>query len=479
MAVIAEYPLNKSSARHPARERRRFLAGLAALASAPLIPARSSSALRAGLVEASLSAGPARAQIAPAGYPDTEVWAYNGQAPGPVLRVRQGDRLRVHVENALSEGTTVHWHGIRLPNAMDGVPVITQPSISPGGRFTYEFAAPDAGTYFYHPHQRSYEQVGRGLAGALIVEERKPPKVDREILWVLGDWRLDREAAISGGFGNFMDVSHAGRIGNTVTINGHVPGDFRVRAGERIRLRLINAAAARVFALQFGVHAPSVVALDGQPVEPHEPDNGIVVLGPAMRADLILDMTAAPGSRHVVHDGFYARRTYELVGLSYSDEPPLRTRPEEPVRLPGNPLAEPSLADAERHEVVFAGGMMGNMRGLPRGMSWAVNGVANGCGDGTAGFDPLFVLRLGRSYILNLVNETAWHHPIHLHGHSFRVLTRNGAPTAHREWLDTVLLAPRERAEIAFVADNPGDWMFHCHVLEHQAAGMMACLRVT
>lgn len=471
---------NQSDGR-PSRARRRFLAGVAALASAPLLTARGSAVAKSepGLVEARLVAGPARAQIAPAGYPDTEVWAYNGQTPGPVLRVRQGDRLRVQVENALSEGTTVHWHGIRLPNAMDGVPVITQPSIAPGGRFTYEFAPPDAGTYFYHPHQRGYEQVGRGLAGGLIVEEREPPKVDRDVLWVLGDWRLDRMAAIRGGFGNFMDVSHAGRIGNTVTINGRVPGDFRVRAGERIRLRLVNAAAARIVALQFGGHAPSVVALDGQPVQPHEPDDGIVVLGPAMRADLILDMTAAPGSRHAVRDAFYARRAYELVGLQYGDEPPLRVRPEDPVRLPDNPLAEPVLANAERHEVRFSGGMMGNMRGLPRGMSWAVNGVANGCGDGSSGFDPLFVLRLGRSYVLNLVNDTAWHHPIHLHGHSFRVLARNGRPTVRREWLDTVLLGPRERADIAFVADNPGDWMFHCHVLDHQAGGMMTCLRVT
>jgi FtsP/CotA-like multicopper oxidase with cupredoxin domain len=430
------------------------------------------------LVEARLSAAPATVQLVPQAYPATDVWAYNGTIPGPVLRVRQGDRLRVRVQNALSEGTTVHWHGIRLPNAMDGVPVITQPAIAPGGGFVYEFAPPDAGTFFYHPHQRSFEQVARGLAGALIVEEREPPRVDRDVLWMLGDWRLDREAALRGGFGSFMDVSHAGRIGNTVTINGRMPKEFRVRAGERIRLRLVNSAVARVFGLEFAGHRPWVVALDGQPVEPHQPANGVVELGPAMRADLILDMTAAPGSRHAVRDGFYARRPYELVQLAYSDEAAVRAEPEEPVRLPANPLAEPDVKNAERHEVLFAGGMMGNMRAIPRGMAWAVNGVANGCGDGASAFDPLFVLRTGRSYVLHLVNDTAWHHPIHLHGHAFRVLTRNGAPTAHREWLDTVMLAPREKAEIAFVADNLGDWMFHCHVLDHQAAGMMACIRV-
>jgi FtsP/CotA-like multicopper oxidase with cupredoxin domain len=149
------------------------------------------------------------------------------------------------------------------------------------------------------------------------------------------------------------------------------------------------------------------------------------------------------------------------------------------VRLPANPLSEPDVARAERHRVVFTGGMMGNMRGLRRGMAWAVNGEANSCGDGSSAFEPLFVMRRGRSYVLELVNDTAWHHPIHLHGHAFRVITRDGRPTRHREWLDTVMLDPRERAEIALVADNPGDWMFHCHVLEHQAGGMMACIRVT
>jgi FtsP/CotA-like multicopper oxidase with cupredoxin domain len=468
----------RSQGRTPPR--RRFLAGLAGLASAPLLPACGSAGrTESRLVEARLVAQAAQAQLLSAENPRTEVWAYNGAIPGPVLRLRQGDRLRVQVQNALAEGTTVHWHGIRLPNAMDGVPIITQPSIDPGGSFVYEFAAPDAGTFFYHPHQRSYEQMGRGLAGALIVEEREPPKVDRDIVWVLGDWRLERDASIRGGFGNFHDVTHNGRIGNTVTINGFDLEAFRVRAGERIRLRLINAATARVFALAFRGHRPWVIALDGQPVEPHEPERGLVELGPAMRADILLDMTAAPGSRHMVHDSFYRRVEYDLVEFSYSDEPPLRDRPEDPPRLPANPLSEPDLKRAERHQVVFTGGMMGNMRGLPRGTAWALNGATNGCGESAMPFDPIFVLRKGRSYVLDLANDTAWHHPIHLHGHAFRVLTRNGRETRHREWLDTVMLAPRERAEIAFVADNPGDWMFHCHVLEHQAGGMMACIRVT
>ena len=472
--------MNTVVAARPPCARRRFLAGMAGLASLPFLPppVRTAAADQSRLLETELITRLARTRLLSTEHPSTPVWAYNGTVPGPVLRLRQGDRLRVRVHNALQEATTVHWHGVRLPNAMDGVPLITQPPIEPGGSFVYEFALPDAGTFFYHPHQRSFEQLGRGLAGALIVDEREPPKVDRDVLWVLGDWRLDPDASIRDGFGSFMDVSHNGRVGNTVTINGRVPETLRVRAGERIRLRLVNAASARVLALRFGSHRPWIIALDGQPVEPHAPEGGAVVLGPAMRADVLLDMSARPGSRHVVRDDFYPRLAYDLVQVAYSDEPPLRTNLQEPIRLPPNPLSEPSAANAERHRVVFTGGMMGNMRGMQKGMAWAVNGEANGCGDGATAFDPLFILRRGRSCVVELVNDTAWHHPIHLHGHSFRLMTRNGSPTRHREWLDTVMLNPRGRAEIAFVADNPGDWMFHCHVLDHQAGGMMACIRV-
>ena len=459
--------------------RRAFLTGAAALAAAPLLPLNATEKTKtSGALDFRLVAATTTAQLAPADYPATAVWAYNGSAPGPVLRVRQGDRLRVTVENRLAEATTVHWHGVRLPNAMDGVPFITQPPIEPGSEFIYDFVVPDAGTYWYHPHQRTFEQSGRGLHGALIVEEREPMRVDRDVVWVLGDWRLTKEAAIAGAFGSFMDVSHAGRIGNLVTINGVDLDQFVVRAGERIRLRLVNAANARVFALEFRGHRPRIVALDGQPVAPHEPQDGRIVLGSAMRADLVLDMDAKAGSAHEVRDTFYRQRSYRLVELSYSRQPPLAAeRPDWPLELPANPLSEPDVKRAERHEIVFSGGMMGDMRGIPRGMAWAVNGAPGSCGDGQP-FDPLLWLKLGRSYILRLVNETAWPHPIHLHGHVFRVVRRNDRPAPHREWLDTVLIMPRESAEIAFVADNPGDWMFHCHVLEHQAFGMMACLRV-
>jgi len=426
-----------------------------------------------------LHAAPARQSLVGASHPDTAVWAYDGSVPGPVLRYRQGERLRIEVENTLEADTTVHFHGIRLPNAMDGVPYLTQaPIAAKGGRFLYEFGLPDAGTYWYHPHLGSPEQVGRGLYGALVVEEASPPAVDRDLVWVLSDWRLDRQARMVEDFGNFMDASHAGRIGNTVTINGAIAEALEVRAGERIRLRLINASNARIYGLRFDGHTPWVIALDGHALEPYQPGNNRVVLGPGERADLILDCAGAQGRSYAAIDEFYARRAYRLLDIRYSNAPAYaRATPPVP-RLTPNLLPEPDLAAAERHRIVFGGGMMGAMPSQRehRGQFWTVNGKPVPEHDHR--YPPLLTLARGRSCVLELVNETSWHHPIHLHGHVFRVLTRDGKPNPLREWRDTVLLDPDSRAEIAFVADNPGDWMFHCHVLEHQATGMMAVVRV-
>ncbi len=467
--------------------RRAVLAG--ALGSAALLAGGRWPALAADRArEFALNVGPAEAQIAPSPAPATRIWAFNGALPGPEIRVRQGERLRVTVTNTLDEPTTVHWHGIRLPNAMDGVPHLTQAPIEPGGRFVYEFDAVDAGTFWYHPHMRSAEQTARGLYGPLIIDEQEPPRVDRDITWVLDDWRLARSAQITEDFGHFHDITHAGRIGNTVTINGAIPESFKVRRGERIRLRLINAANARNFALDLGAHAPVVVALDGQPVEPHTPADGLVTLGPAMRADLILDMMEPAGSRTAVIDRFYRGRDYRLVDFVYAEEPLRDAPPDGPLALPANPLAEPDLNTAERHEVTFTGGAMGGMRGarvngewtdmrtmVRAGLAWAINGVA---AHGHV-MEPMVTMKRGTSHILAMRNDTAFPHPIHLHGHHFRVLSRNGAPVRYKPWHDTVLMAPEDRVEVAFVADNPGDWMFHCHIPEHMEAGMMGVVRVT
>jgi FtsP/CotA-like multicopper oxidase with cupredoxin domain len=461
--------------------RRALLAGAAGASLVSVLPRHA----HAG--DFKLTAGPAKASLI-GGQPGTVVWAYNGTVPGPEVRMPQGGRARIAVENRLAEETTVHFHGIRLPNAMDGVPHLTQRPIAPGETFIYEFDVPDAGTYWYHPHINSAVQVGHGLSGPFIVEERRPIAVDRDIVWMLSDWRLLRDGQIRDDFGSMHDKAHNGRVGDTVTINGRMPDAFAVRRGERIRLRLINAANARVFGLRFAGHEPMIIAYDGQPVPPHVPPEGAVLLGPAMRVDLILDMTGGPGERFQVIDDHYRGLAYRLVDIVYDGNPLREQRLDSPIQLPANTMPEPDVAGAERHEVTFNGGMMGQtmMRGrdmggmgnmmqmMRTGRVWFMNGVAM---MGHA-VEPMLTLPKGRTAVIAMSNETMWWHPMHLHGHAFRVVSRNSVPTRHREWQDTVLLAPRERVEIAFVADNPGDWMFHCHVLEHQESGMMGVIRV-
>ncbi len=466
----------------PLIRRRALLSATASLAFATMA-GRSTSATASPAHGYRLVAAPGRAQLAGTDRPRTAVWAYSDSVPGPVLRLRQGEPVRIVVDNKLEQDTTVHWHGIRLPISMDGVPGISQLPIRPGETFVYAFTPPDAGTFWYHPHANSLQQLGRGLAGPLIVEEKEPPPVDRELVWMVMDWRLGTDGHIAAGFGNMMEAGMAGRIGNTVTINGIVPADEPVRSGERVRIRLINAALARIMALRFQGHRPVVVAIDGQPCDPHEPAGGRLLLGPAMRIDVVLDMQGDPGRRYTVTDDFYDGIDYTLTHLAYSAAPPVRPHPlDAPLGLSRNPLPEPDITTAERRELVLQGGMMGGrgmrMDGMDMGRAvWAINGMSM-TGDGHAGMPPLTTLELGRSYIVRLRNDTAWWHPIHLHGHSFRVLHRNEATVPNAIWSDTVLLAPQESADIAFVADNPGDWMVHCHVTDHQTAGMMAVVRV-
>jgi FtsP/CotA-like multicopper oxidase with cupredoxin domain len=368
---------------------------------------------------------------------------------------------------------------------MDGVPHMPTPPILPGASFTYDFAVPDAGTFWYHPHYDDSEQLGRGLAGPLIIEEPTPPAVDRDLVWLLADWRLDDAARIDPRFDTLVDVAHGGRIGNTVTLNGKVPRDVAVAGHERLRLRLINSASARIFELAVAGHVPVVLAHDGQPVAAPAPVER-VVLAPGQRVDLLLDCPhglGKPGGDRfpVVDHGDGSAPPQRLLDLVYgaSIRPAVLT---EPVVLPPNPLPPVDLAGAVPCRIVLEGGAMGNlvqarlegetlsMANLGRrGRAWALNGVA---GSSHYHFDdPLLVLKVGQTGRLTVVNETAWPHPVHLHG--FPVYEVSG------QWRDTVLIYPGEAVDLAFVAEQPGTWMFHCHILEHQAGGMMGFVNVT
>jgi FtsP/CotA-like multicopper oxidase with cupredoxin domain len=463
--------------------------GLAA-AALPLVPRMSlARADSDGDVDYTLTAAESPVQLSDEPFPETMIWGFNAVSPGPEIRVKQGHKVRILVRNELPQSLTVHWHGLRIDNAMDGVPHLTQPPIKPGDSFLYEFTPPDAGTFWYHSHVNTAEQVGRGLYGALIVDEAQPPAVDRDITWMLDDWRLDDKAQIIGDFNNPRDLARAGRLGNTITLNGSIPRDLEVRAGERIRLRLINAANARVFSLRFQHHSPQVITRDGQPVEPYSP-GGPIVIGPAQRLDLIVDMLNEPGESFSVIDTLYPQSPFRLTDIVYSAQAAIERPPLKAVaRLPANPIPEPDLNDSALYPVVLTGGDLGTLKKARMGnrdlditrlyllgKMWAINGVVS---NGATKTDPMFEVERGRTVTLEFQNATAWPHPMHLHGHHFKVLEHSRDKEVIGAILDTVLLGPGEQAKVAFVADNPGSWLFHCHILGHARSGMLTLIKVT
>jgi FtsP/CotA-like multicopper oxidase with cupredoxin domain len=474
--------------------RRRVLTGAALSVTALALPARSYAQKTEGKAADGYRVVHAKTGQAPLRGPDmkpTPIWGYDGTVPGPTLRVKQGEELKVRLVNDLQEPTTVHWHGLRLPNAMDGVPKLTQAPIAPGESFDYHFAPPDAGTFWYHTHFLSSEQLARGLYGVLVVEEREPVEIDRDLMLVVDDWRLMDDGAVEPSFGNFHDAMMAGRLGQYITLNSQDTLNVPVKTNERLRLRIVNTANARIFQLRIARHVARVMAVDGQPCPPEIAPNGLLRLAPGNRVDLFLDATLEPGSRAPILVDDLRGGELELGALVYDPGAPVRPAPlGEPKSLPANPLPQKlDFANALRLDVPLDGGgmsmMMGRMmsRGggafagygiAPQERIWALAGVASTGHDGP----PMFRVERGRTVVLNFVNRGAFSHAMHVHGHHFRHLNRSDDGFAPY-WLDTVIVDVDRAERIAFVADNPGKWMLHCHMIEHMAAGMAAWFEVT
>lgn len=392
-----------------------------------------------------------------------QVWAYNGQVPGPTLRVRVGERLRVTFTNRLPQDTTVHWHGVRVPNAMDGAPGVTQPPVRPGGTFVYEFVLKDAGTFWYHPHLRSSEQVERGLFGVLVVEDREPPPYSRDVVWVLDDWRIAPDGEIDPHFNTPGDLAHDGRWGNVVTVNGRTGAELVVQPGERIRLRLVNTANGRVFALDFGGLDAKVIAVDGMYTR-HPLAAAGFELAPGNRLDLDVTLPVDRAGRFVILDRF-TRKPFPVATIRVEGEPTATPDFESPARahVPAWRPAATAVPTAEYP--------LDARRGGPLGIEWMLSH------DGPHGHRPV-ALPLGRFSKLRFTNRTFRIHPMHVHGMFFKVLTRNGEALDEPFWRDTALVHPKESIEVGLVPLDLGTWMLHCHILEHAEAGMMTTVEV-
>ncbi|MAC80907.1 MAG: copper oxidase [Rhodobacteraceae bacterium] len=404
-----------------------------------------------------LVAAPVTDRILPAGDPMTAMLGLNGATPGPEIRLRHGDRLTLGFENRIGAPSALHWHGIRIDNAMDGVPGLTQDAVPDGAGMEYAFDLPDAGTYWYHSHNRSWEQVEQGLYGALIVEERDPPQVDHDITVLIDDWRLQEDGTLIGDFANMHDFAHGGRLGNFARA---IPSVDEVRAGDRIRLRLINAATARIFPVALKGVEGRIVALDGMPL-PVPRAFANLQLAPAQRIDVIGDVTGA-----VVFDFPTGGGPYELGRIAANGKNPNPVGGPVPT-LPPNRVAMPA-PDPRVLELRMEGGAMG---GRHAGDDiWAFNGRSGLADTPFARFGP------GETARIRLINDTAFPHGIHLHGHHFHHVTPEGAPGDLR---DTTLVGAGESRDILCVFDNPGKWLLHCHMLGHQASGMKTWVEVT
>jgi FtsP/CotA-like multicopper oxidase with cupredoxin domain len=367
---------------------------------------------------------------------------FNGTAPGPELRVHQGDLVEVVLRNAdVADGVTIHWHGVDVPNAEDGVAGVTQNAVLPGESHTYRFRAEQAGTFWYHSHQVSSEEVQRGLFGALVIEPANSAAdtVDR----VLAVHTFDGIPTINGG---------------DAEVPMHVP------TGAPIRLRLVNSDSS---VRRFSVSGTPfrVLAIDGHDLNGPEPLERVSLpLAAGGRYDIGFVMPARP-VRVDLED------TNAAVVLSTQDAPPPPSGDsDEPDFDPltyGHPAPTPFSASStfDRDFDLRITKKLGFFDGRP-GRQWAVNG-------GIYPNVPMFVVEEGDLVRVTIANHTSVVHPMHLHGHHALVLSRNGEPaTGSPWWTDTLNVDPGDEYVIAFRADNPGVWMDHCHNLGHAAAGL-------
>ncbi len=457
--------------------RRDFLLGTAA----------SAGALGAG--GWSLAGAPAAQQltIQPASFAFRETLtqglvSLSPDAPPPVLFGIQGKPMHLRVDNGTEDYTAMHWHGLRIANAMDGVPYLTQMPIAGGESFDYAFTPPDAGTYWYHPHCMTMAQMAHGLTGVMVIREAEEPGFDADQVINLRDFRLDDAGAFLPYY-TARGAARGGTHGNELTANWLQAPVYDHPAGGLVRLRVVNSDTTRIYKLRLSTDQARIIAWDGHPVEVELPLPSAqepLLVGPGQRVDFAVRMPAGEGQT--------ADLLAELPGQPTRIMARLRSVGADLTRdlrelnpLPANPVARPDLAKAEVHDFVFGwtpegdapnDGYCGSM-----GYSfWSINRTP-WAGDAAKGTGPLAVLERGKSYVLRLRNESPNLHPIHLHGLAF-VPIRSNLRTLPPLVTDTMLLLKDEVAEIALVADNPGDWAFHCHVIEHQKTGLAGYIRV-
>lgn len=409
----------------------------------------------------------------------TPAWAYNGSVPGPLIEAKVGDRVIVHFKNSLPDPTTIHWHGVRVPNNMDGHTLMMNP-VPAGGSFDYSFQVQDAGTYWYHPHVRSDSQVEKGLYGALVVRAANEPLLTSERVVMLDDVYLDANGMPMPA-GDMMELM-IGRQGNLLLVNGKARPVLNLRTGERHRLRFINAANARYFRLSLPGHKLTLLGTDGGFIEtPRELDELLLV--PGERADVVISATAQPNAALDVVTLPY-ERGHDTGALPQANVLRVQYSAESAVMSPALPATLTTLAvlptPVRTRRFVLSEQMMP--------MSSGHGGHGSSAGTMMPKFTingqvypnvPTISAKLGEVETWEVLSDEAMDHPLHIHGFSFQVLSRGGVPEPIRAWKDTVNIKGKETLWLAVRFDGfVGKWLYHCHILEHAENGMMGELDI-
>ena len=422
------------------------------------------------VVEVNLTARLADVEIAPGKR--VHAWTYNGGIPGPLIKTRIGDRLIVHFKNELKEPTTVHWHGVRVPIEMDGVPGVSQEEVKQGESFTYDFVVRDAGLYWYHPHVMSAAQVGFGLYGALLVEDPDDGVgVADQVTIVLSDIGFDAkgqlEPAESGGSAGMV----FGREGAYVLANGRTRPVLRARPGAPQRWRIVNASKSRFFYLDLEGQSMTVIGSDGG-LQERAVTTDILLITAGERADVIVTPKGRAGTplllRAMLYNRGYGSVEYrsveEVLAIEFTNEAPVTKTAPVTVR---RAIARLSAAGATPVNIALTLPPMEHNKS-----EFRVNGV------------PFwkakpYVARLGETQLWIVKNDTDWDHPFHLHGFFFQVIDEQGQPVGPLAWKDTVNVPMKTTARLLVKFDErPGEWMFHCHILDHADGGLMGTVLV-
>ena len=394
----------------------------------------------------------------------TDAFSFNSLFPGPLLRFSQGDQMDVKLVNGLKLPLTLHWHGMRGDNAMDGVAPLTQNAVLADQDFSYRRTLVEPGLFCYRPSVYGYtpELMGRGLKGLVIVDEPDPLPCDLDLAIVLDSLIIDLNHKISEDFGYQSSINSSGPPEAILTVNGKIaPLIQSAPPGGRVRLRLANLSNAQIMIVRFTGMKPFVIAIDSQPCTAFEPVRGSIPMAPGARFELMFDMPLDPTSKATVALFGPERGDQDIIVLNCQGSPISQNKPIASLPLNKTLPAEIKLDNSKKVDLTLA---MNKDHGK---RAWTINGKQT---EGYSGA-PLFKVKAGAPVTLGFINQAPLPVAMHVHGHAVRLL-HDKDDGWEPYWRNGVIVPPMKTKHVAFIANAPGKWALHDDILENEASGL-------